>query len=112
MRGDVFSRAGASMSAAAMSALGSAVPRHEQSCESDDLGMAVFGWCMGHMAPSPWPHVHVVPMVLTAIVEHSAVGTNARRHNVTTSQPPVRPATCERIQRMDDGDYHGAVSAE
>ena len=81
-----------------MPAIGSVVARHEQSSESGDACMAVFGWCMGHMPPSPWPHVHVVPIVLVGIVEHSAAGTNARIQSETTSQPPVRPAACERIQ--------------
>ena len=82
----------------ATAASGSELLRQEQECDPGAPCDFVRVWCIGHICPSPWSHVHSLPTVFADVIEHSAVGTEISRAPWNTSQPAATHASRRRIQ--------------
>jgi hypothetical protein len=91
------STAAGPISEAAIADIGSDVLRQEQERESDGDVDFPRVWCIGHICPSPWSHVHSAPMALADVVEQMAVGTDTSKLRWSTSQPPATPRTQRRM---------------
>ena len=57
-------------------AVRTALPGRFAACIAQESDSPVGLWCIGHMAPAPWPHVHSTPWGSAATI-HSANGARA-----------------------------------
>jgi hypothetical protein len=85
---------------AASAATGSVVLRQAQEWEFAAGIPCDRVWCIGHMPPSEWSHVHSTPVPSADIVQQIAVGAETNRHRWNISQAPAIRASCDRVQRM------------
>ena len=66
-------------------------------------------WCIGHMAPSPWPQVHSTPCGMAAVI-HNATGARAivptwQHSQIAAAGPSTRRMDVTNRTLCPDGEH-------
>jgi hypothetical protein len=73
-----------------------AVPEPFAACMAHGADSPLGLWCIGHIAPTPWPHVHSAACGSAAVI-HSATGTSAKVPTWHNNQTAVTGTRTRRI---------------